>query len=149
MMTHKKSMLAALMASSALVSPAMAQTAGQPIPGDDASYVDEIVVTGIRASQEQSVQIKRNETAIVDAISAEDIGKLPDVTVADALQRIPGIQITRNAGEGSRVNIRGLPQVVTLLNGEQYLSAGNLGSEERRVGKECQGLCRSRWSPYH
>ncbi len=126
-MRHGKSMLAALMASSALVSPAFAQSVD---PQDDASVVDEIIVTGIRASQEQAVAIKRNETAIVDAISAEDIGKLPDVTVADALQRISGIQITRNAGEGSNVNIRGLPQVVTLLNGEQYLSAGNLGSAQ-------------------
>ena len=121
-MMHRKSILAGLMASTALASPAFAQTADPA-----ADVVDEIVVTGIRASQAQSVATKRNETAIVDAISAEDIGKLPDVTVADALQRIPGIQITRNAGEGSTVNIRGLPQVVTLLNGEQYLSAGNLG----------------------
>ncbi|WP_163471547.1 TonB-dependent receptor plug domain-containing protein, partial [Escherichia coli] len=57
-------------------------------------------------------------------------GKLPDVTVVDALQRISGVQIKRDAGEGSSVNIRGLPQVITLLNGEQYLSPGNLGTAQ-------------------
>lgn len=125
MRIHKRPMLAALLASSALVAPAYAQTADQ-----DATEVGEIVVTGIRASQAKSIDIKRNETALVDAISAEDIGKLPDVTVADALQRVAGIQIQRNAGEGSTVNIRGLPQVITLLNGEQYLAPGNLGSAQ-------------------
>ncbi|NIJ20888.1 TonB-dependent receptor [Sphingomonas naasensis] len=124
-----------LLATTAMVAPAWAQeTAPAPAPaaqGDQVGAEDEeILVTGIRASQQASVDIKRNETAIVDAISAEDIGKLPDVTVVDALQRISGVQIQRNAGEGSTVNIRGLPQVVTLLNGEQYLSAGNLGTAQ-------------------
>ncbi len=106
----------------ALVSTAMAQAA--PAAADT---LDEIIVTGVRASQQRSVDVKRNQTAIVDAISSEDIGKLPDVTIADALQRVPGIQIRRDAGEGSTVNVRGLPQVITMLNGEQYLSAGNQG----------------------
>jgi TonB-dependent receptor len=96
----------------------------------DNTAVDEIVVTGVRGSQIKSVDIKRKQASIVDAISAEDIGKLPDVTIADSLQRIPGIQIKRDAGEGSTVNIRGLAQVITLLNGEQYLSAGNMGSAQ-------------------
>src|SRR3954465_6077693 len=78
---------------------------------------DEVVVTGIRAAQQRAVSIKRNAASVVDAISAEDIGKLPDVTIADSLQRIPGVQILRSAGEGSTINIRGLPQVTTLLNG--------------------------------
>jgi TonB-dependent receptor len=119
-----------LLATTAMVAPAWAQEAAPaPAAQDDqiAAEGEEIVVTGIRASQEAAIDIKRNETAIVDAISAEDIGKLPDVTIVDALQRIPGIQIQRNAGEGTNVNIRGLPQVVTLFNGEQYLSPGNLG----------------------
>ncbi|MFN6983022.1 MAG: TonB-dependent receptor plug domain-containing protein, partial [Brevundimonas sp.] len=132
MRIHKRPMLAALLASSALVAPAYAQVVEQaPIPTpQDPTEVGEIIVTGIRASQAQAINIKRNESALVDAISAEDIGKLPDVTVADALQRIPGIQVQRSAGEGSTVNIRGLPQVITLLNGEQYLSPGNLGTAQ-------------------
>lgn len=132
MRIHKRPMVAALLASSALVAPAYAQTVEQaPIPApEEPTEIGEIVVTGIRASQTQAINVKRNETALVDAISAEDIGKLPDVTVADALQRVAGIQVQRSAGEGSTVNIRGLPQVVTLLNGEQYLSPGNLGSAQ-------------------
>lgn len=87
---------------------------------------DEIVVTGIRSSLERSVDVKRNAASVVDAISAEDIGKLPDITIADSLQRVSGIQIRRSAGEGSAVNVRGLPQVSTQLNGEQFISAGSI-----------------------
>lgn len=96
----------------------------------EGTQVDEVVVTGVRGSQIKSVDVKRREASIVDAISAEDIGKLPDVTIADSLQRISGIQIQRDAGEGKTVNIRGLKQVITLLNGEQYLSAGNMGAAQ-------------------
>ena len=88
----------------------------------------DIVVTGIRASQQRSVAIKRNAASVVDAISAEDIGKLPDVTISDSLQRIPGVEIRRDAGEGSSINIRGLPEVTTLLNGESYLGANSINS---------------------
>ncbi|WP_420137388.1 TonB-dependent receptor [Sphingomonas sp.] len=91
-----------------------------------AAEPDEVVVTGIRAAQQRAVSIKRNAASVVDAISAEDIGKLPDVTISDSLQRIPGVQILRSAGEGSTVNIRGLPQVTTLLNGEAYLGAQSI-----------------------
>ena len=90
------------------------------------SGIEEVVVTGIRASLTNSVSVKRDSASVVDAISAEDIGKLPDTTIADSLQRVPGIQIRRNAGEGSTVNVRGMPQVSTLLNGEQFLSAGSI-----------------------
>lgn len=116
--------VALLAGASPFVLTTMAVAQSAPAAGDT---LEEIIVTGVRASQQRSVDIKRNQTAIVDAISSEDIGKLPDVTIADSLQRVPGIQIRRDAGEGSTVNIRGLPQVVTMLNGEQYLSAGNLG----------------------
>ena len=105
---------------------AMAQEAPAPTDQD----IETVVVTGVRGSQLKSVGIKRKETAMVDAISSEDIGKLPDTTIADSLQRVSGIQIRRDAGEGSTVDIRGLSQVVTLMNGEQYLSAGNLGSAQ-------------------
>lgn len=136
-----RQIVTALLASSAFVSPAWAQTVTPPstteapveagAPSDQtAEPGDDIVVTGIRASQAKSIDIKREAAAFVDAISAEDIGKLPDVTIVDSLQRISGIQIQRNAGEGATVNVRGLPQVVTLLNGEQYLSPGNLGSAQ-------------------
>ncbi|SFJ21590.1 TonB-dependent receptor [Caulobacter sp. UNC279MFTsu5.1] len=109
---------------------ALATGAHAQAAADEPSQVEEIVVTGIRGSQMRSVDVKRRETALVDAISSEDIGKLPDTTIADSLQRIPGIQIKRDAGEGATINIRGLAQVITLLNGEQYLSAGNMGSAQ-------------------
>ena len=86
----------------------------------------EIIVTGIRASQARAIEVKRNADSVVDAISAQDIGKLPDVTISDSLQRIPGVQIRREAGEGGAINIRGLPQVTTLMNGEQFLGANSV-----------------------
>ncbi|UTF61604.1 TonB-dependent receptor [Gilvimarinus sp. DA14] len=92
----------------------------------DSPALEEVVVTGVRAAQENSVNIKRDADSVVDAISAEDIGKLPDVTITDSLQRISGVQIRRSAGEGTALNIRGLPQVLTTLNGESYLGANSL-----------------------
>ncbi|KQX95338.1 TonB-dependent receptor [Rhodanobacter sp. Root480] len=87
-----------------------------------------VVSAGIRASEQRSVELKRNATSIQDSISAVDIGKLPDVTIADSLQRITGVQINRSGGEGSSVNVRGLPQVGTTLNGESFLTAGSIVS---------------------
>ncbi|MES3150771.1 TonB-dependent receptor [Sphingomonas faeni] len=84
----------------------------------------DIVVTGVRASLRSAVNIKRNASQIVDSIVAEDIGKLPDNNVAEALQRISGIQISRNQGEGSAIAIRGLTQVRTELNGRSVFTAG-------------------------
>jgi len=69
--------------------------------------VDEIIVTGIRASLERSIEIKRNNSGVVDAISAEDIGKFPDTNLAESLQRITGVSIDRTNGEGSQVTVRG------------------------------------------
>jgi TonB-dependent receptor len=95
-----------------------------PTQSDDSA--GDIVVTGIRASQARAIEVKRNADSVVEAISAQDIGKLPDVTISDSLQRIPGVQIRREAGEGGAVNIRGLPQVTTLMNGEQFLGANSV-----------------------
>ncbi|MDQ2076405.1 TonB-dependent receptor [Marinimicrobium sp. ABcell2] len=92
----------------------------------DEPVLEEVVVTGIRASLARSVDIKRNAGSVVDAITATDIGKLPDATIADSLQRIPGIQIGRSAGEGASVNIRGNGNITTTLNGEQMLPAGSI-----------------------
>lgn len=92
--------------------------------------VEEIVISGIRASLSRAVDIKREAASVVDSISAEDIGKLPDTTIADSLQRVTGIQIRRSAGEGSTVNVRGLPQVSTQLNGEAFLSPGSITTQQ-------------------
>jgi len=93
---------------------------------DNAAYddplIEEVVVTGVRAAQAKAIDIKRDSANVVDSIVAEDIGKLPDTTITDSLQRVPGVQITREAGEGTSLNVRGMPQVLTTLNGEQFLS---------------------------
>lgn len=96
--------------------------------------VEEVVVTGVYASQQNAVNTKRNAASVVDAISAEDIGKLPDITISESLQRIPGIQVERTAGEGGPVQIRGLANVATSLNGETFLSATTIDSSGADFG---------------
>ncbi len=80
-----------------------------------------IVVKGIRASLESSLELKRDGQGVVDGISAEDIGKFPDTNLAESLQRISGVSIDRSIGEGSRVTVRGVgPDFnLVLLNGRQ------------------------------
>jgi TonB-dependent receptor len=82
----------------------------------------EVIVTGFRQSLRSAQAIKKNATEIVDSIVAEDIGKLPDNNLSEALQRVPGVQISRNHGEGSGIAIRGLSQVKTLVNGREVFS---------------------------
>jgi len=91
---------------------------------DDA--IDEVVVTGIRGSLRMSADIKRMSSGVVDAITAEDIGSFPDTNLAESLQRITGVSIDRERGEGSRVTVRGFgPQFnLVLLNGRQMPSSG-------------------------
>ena len=87
--------------------------------------LEEIVVTGVRASLARSLDHKRIAGGIVDAINAEDIGEFPDLNISESLQRIPGVTITRNLGEGEQVSIRGLAPKFTgvLINGMQAASA--------------------------
>lgn len=98
----------------------------QPVAADQpAAPMAEVVVTGIRASLEQSLSQKRNSDSVIDVVSAEDIGKLPDKNVADAVQRVPGVNISSSAGgeggfsENDRVSIRGTSPSLTqtLING--------------------------------
>jgi len=95
--------------------PALAQDAG----AEEGS--DVIIVTGIRASLEKAMNIKREAQGVVDAISAEDMGKFPDTNLAESLQRITGVSIDRSNGEGSTVTVRGFgPEFnLVLLNGRQ------------------------------
>ena len=83
--------------------------------------MDEIVVVGIRGSLMNSMNTKRDAQGVVDAISAEDIGKFPDTNLAESLQRISGVSIDREIGEGSRVTVRGVGPDFNLvtLNGRQ------------------------------
>lgn len=94
---------------------------------------DQIVVTGIRASLATAQSIKRNSDTVVDAITSQDIGSLPDRSVTEALQRVPGVSINRFAGsndpdhfsvEGSGVAVRGLTFVRSEFNGRTAFAAG-------------------------
>ena len=93
----------------------------------DPEAIEEIVVTGIRQSVAAAADLKRNDARIVDAIVAEDIGKLPDNNIAEALQRVTGVAINRELGVGSDVSIRGLPQNRVELNGRSTVSGGGDG----------------------
>ena len=95
--------------------------AQQAATGDE---IDEVIVTGIRASLQDAISKKRNADDIRDVINAEDVGKLPDQNVADALQRITGIQIGRSMGEGSEVAIRGISSNRVELNGQTQVGTG-------------------------
>ena len=84
---------------------ASAQTAP---PAQNEAQVDEIVVTGFRASLDAALGIKRREAGVVDVIVAEDIADFPDLNLAESVQRIPGVSIDRDAGEGRSLTVRGL-----------------------------------------
>lgn len=79
----------------------------------EATEVEEIIVTGFRASLANALNIKRNEAGVVDAISAEDIADFPDTNLAESIQRIPGVSIDRDAGEGRSLTVRGLSSEFT------------------------------------
>ncbi|MEJ2815227.1 TonB-dependent receptor [Caulobacter sp. CCG-8] len=116
---HKTLLISAASALTLLgAAPALAQTAAQK----DDQTVDEIVVTGQRQAAQSAQQIKKNNDLVVDSIVAEDVGKLPDNNVADALARVTGIQVRRDSGEANSVLIRGLPNLVTLLNGREVFT---------------------------
>lgn len=86
--------------------------------------LEEIVVTGFRGSLASAINKKRNENDIVDVINAEDIGKFPDTNLAESLQRIPGVSIDRDGGEGRSITVRGLSSTFTRvrLNGLEALA---------------------------
>jgi len=136
-MSTKTHMLAAtaLSAIAVWVLPAAAiaqEAAPAPVQTDpaDATTVDEIVVTGIRASQQQSIDIKREAVGVVDSIASEDLGKLPDQNVAESLQRIPGVTIERNRGEGRYVSVRGFgPKFNAVTVNGRTLATDNNGRE--------------------
>lgn len=130
--------IALLMGASALALAGSAAAEAQTAPAAaESDSTAEVVVTGIRASLGNAQSIKRNAATVVDAVSAADIGALPDRSVTESLQRIPGVDITRFEAsndpdhfsvEGTNPTIRGLNLVRTELNGRDNFSIGNAGN---------------------
>lgn len=137
MVQLKRNLLSVALASATmmLVSNAYAQAADQQAQQGDqaqsaedrAKTLDTVVVTGIRAGIERAIDTKRDSREIVEAISAEDIGKLPDISIAESIARLPGLTMQRVAGRSSTVSIRGLSDDfgTTLLNGREQVSVGH------------------------
>ena len=121
----------ALVLGGAAVSPVMAQ-------GNDDEVIEEIVVSGIRGSLIQSMDRKRMSRGVVDAITAEDIGKFPDTNLAESLQRITGVSIDRINNEGSKITVRGFGPEFNLvtLNGRSMPTAGNRSFDFADIASE-------------
>jgi TonB-dependent receptor len=94
--------------------------------------LEEIQVTGIRHSIESAIETKQAATSVVEVISAEDIGKLPDISIAESLARLPGLAAQRVAGRAQVISVRGLSPdfATTLLNGREMVSTGDNRSVE-------------------
>ncbi|WP_443026858.1 TonB-dependent receptor [Sphingomonas sp. LT1P40] len=111
---------------------AQAQEApAEPAPEEEA---EEIVVSGFRASLDAALNVKRQSVAAVDAIVAEDIAKFPDQNLAESLQRIPGIAIQRDGGEGRSITVRGLSSQFTRVrvNGLETITTSHDGAASNR-----------------
>ena len=125
--TFKKTQLAtsmALLMGSSLALPTYAQEADAELQPE--GEVEVIQVSGIRGSMIRSMDLKRSSSGVVDAISAEELGKFPDTNLAEALQRITGVTISRSNGEGSQITVRGFGPEFNLvtLNGRQMPGTG-------------------------
>lgn len=131
--TSKTLFKLALIAGSAIVAPASAWAQDAAQPAADAP-ADEIVVTGFRQSLQAAINLKKNSVAAVDAIVAEDIAKFPDQNLAESLQRIPGISISRDAGEGRAITVRGLSSQFTRVrvNGMETIATSVDGASANR-----------------
>ncbi|GAA0565089.1 TonB-dependent receptor [Rhizomicrobium electricum] len=97
-----------------------------PASAQDTQQMEVVTVTGFRGSLEKALDVKRNSASAVDTIMAEDIAKFPDLNLSESLQRVPGVAISRDAGEGRQLSVRGLGGgfTRTLVNGMELLSTG-------------------------
>lgn len=131
--TSKTLFKLALIAGSAIVAPTAAWAQDAAPPAEDAP-ADEIIVTGFRQSLQAAINLKKNSVAAVDAIVAEDIAKFPDQNLAESLQRIPGISISRDAGEGRAITVRGLSSQFTRVrvNGMETIATSVDGASANR-----------------
>ncbi|RZT08814.1 TonB-dependent receptor [Duganella sp. CF402] len=113
----------------AAVAPAHAQTTS---PGAEDAKLQSVTVSGIRRGIEDAISVKKDSSSIVEAISAEDIGKLPDVSIAESISRLPGLAAQRVGGRAQQISVRGLSPdfSTTLLNGREQVSTGDNRSVE-------------------
>lgn len=139
MLNNKRSALSLALAVALMPMLASAQSADSsstattaPQNTGNAVNLDTVQVTGIRRSIESAIAIKQDATSVVEAISAEDIGKLPDVSIAESLGRLPGLAAQRVAGRAQVISVRGLSPdfATTLLNGREVVSTGDNRSVE-------------------
>ena len=128
----------AMLMALAMAGTAAAQAA--PAPAADDTAVEEVVVTGFRASLANALDVKRRENDLVDVIKAQDIADFPDLNLAESLQRVPGVSIDRDGGEGRTITVRGLgPDFsVVRLNGLEALATtgGKDGSGGANRGRQ-------------
>ncbi|MBB3759301.1 TonB-dependent receptor [Xanthomonas sp. NCPPB 2865] len=138
MLKHKRSALSIALAVAMAPTLAAAQSA-TPAQATDTEQtagavtdLDKVQVTGLRRAIEGAISVKRDSTSIVEAISAEDIGRLPDVSIAESLARLPGLAAQRVAGRAQVISVRGLSPdfSTTLLNGREVVSTGDNRSVE-------------------
>jgi len=123
----RKTVLAALISEILISGGAMAQTTNEQAAVDEGAKV---IVSGIRASLSSSLTTKRIQDGVVDAVSAEDAGKFPDTNIAESLQRVTGVQIQRNNGEGRYISVRGLgPEFNNVLVNGRTLTSDTGGRE--------------------
>ncbi|WP_042838376.1 TonB-dependent receptor [Xanthomonas citri] len=143
MLKHKRSALSIALAVAMAPTWAAAQTAAPAHANDTpqgaseqtagaVTDLDKVQVTGLRRAIEGAISVKRDSTSIVEAISAEDIGRLPDVSIAESLARLPGLAAQRVAGRAQVISVRGLSPdfSTTLLNGREVVSTGDNRSVE-------------------
>ncbi len=121
---QRKTLALAIMSTLALSSTAIAQDDQTMVAGEDQT-IEEVVVTGIRTSLRNAVDQKRNSDQLVEVIIAEDIGKLPDQNLAEVLENVTGVQITRTAGVGTGVQIRGTNANRVEINGVSTVGSGS------------------------
>jgi iron complex outermembrane receptor protein len=131
-MHHKRTMLSVALASAIALNAPNAHAQSVAAQAEPAVELDAVVVTGIRRGIESAISVKRDATSIVESISAEDIGKLPDVTIGESISRLPGISAQRVAGRAQVISVRGLSPdfSTTLLNGREMVSTGDNRSVE-------------------
>jgi TonB-dependent receptor len=118
-------LIAAIGAAGTVYAQTQPQSGGQEV-------VEEITVTGIRGSIQRSIDMKQSSNSIVEAVSAEDLGRLPDTSIADAISRLPGLTSQRAEGRASAISLRGTDPGFTtaLLNGREQVSTGDNRSVE-------------------